>query len=223
MRFFDFSTWQGVLTSILGVALVALIGVGIRVLMMLTLQQRQQRMNRQINERLKTLMAAYRTLGGSFTGELTVSPAHLRELQQADEGEDSARTSPDRPRRIRDAVEAALADILLLGTDEHVRLAGQAASDLAAGRPIRTAELVVSLRTFIREALDLDPVPASVSIPAQGPARTQSGPSRGGRAEGAGSRGGAGGGGAGGGGAMGGGGGSGMGMGMGGSGKDPDA
>lgn len=42
MRFMDFSSWQGLLLSLLGVALFALIGVGIRVLMMLTLQQRQQ-------------------------------------------------------------------------------------------------------------------------------------------------------------------------------------
>ena len=60
MRFLDLSSWQGVLTSILGLAVFAMIGVGIRVLMMLTIQQRQQRMNRQINERLKTLIAAYK-------------------------------------------------------------------------------------------------------------------------------------------------------------------
>jgi hypothetical protein len=29
-------------------------------------QQRRQRENRQINERLRTLIAAYKTLGGSF-------------------------------------------------------------------------------------------------------------------------------------------------------------
>lgn len=213
MRFFDFSTWQGVLTSILGLALFALIGVGIRVLMMLTLQQRQQRMNRQINERLKTLIAAYRTLGGSFTGELTVNPSHLRDLRVAEAEADTATAAPgmaeppDRPRRIRDAVEGALADILLLGTDDLVRLAGQAASDMAAGRPIRTADLVIALRDFIREALDLDPVPASVSIPLQGPTRPQStsGRSGRGRAEGerSGSRAGGGGGGGGGSGGMG--------------------
>jgi hypothetical protein len=28
-------------------------------------------MNRQINERLKTLISAYKALGGSFTGQLT--------------------------------------------------------------------------------------------------------------------------------------------------------
>lgn len=182
MRFFDFSSWQGVLTTILGLSLFALIGVGIRVLMMLTIQQRQQRMNRQINERLKTLMAAYRVLGGSFTGTLTVDPFHLRQLRETDakggEGVTDERPASDRPRRIRDAVEAALSDILLLGTADQVRLAGQAAADMAAGRPIHTAELVISLRDFIRKALDLEPVPADLVIPLQGPTRPQGGGGR---------------------------------------------
>lgn len=178
MRLIDFSTWQGIATSILGLALFALIGVGIRVLVLQALQKRQQRMNRQINERLKTLISAYRTLGGSFTGQLTVSPVHLREAAASDDtNADLSDLSPDgfaeRPRRIRDAVEAALADIILLGTDEHVRLAGQAAGELAAGRPIHTAELVISLRTFIRLALDLEPIPDDVTIPLQGPTRPQ--------------------------------------------------
>lgn len=82
MRYFDFSTWQGVLATVLALALVGFFGVGIRVLVMLTIQQRQQRMNRQINERLRTLIAAYRTLGGSFTRELTVNPVHLRDLRR---------------------------------------------------------------------------------------------------------------------------------------------
>lgn len=187
MRFFDFSSWQGILTTILGLSLFALIGVGIRVLMMLTIQQRQQRMNRQINERLKTLMAAYRVLGGSFTGALTVDPLHLRQLRETasegGEGTTEERHASDRPRRIRDAVEAALSDILLLGTAEHVRLAGQAAADMAAGRPIQTAELVISLRDYIRKALDLDPVPVDVPIPLQGPTRPQSGSGRSGRGD----------------------------------------
>jgi uncharacterized membrane protein YgcG len=186
--------------------------------MMQTIQQRRERMNRQINERLRTLIAAYRTLGGSFTGELTVDPTHLRDLRAAAPKEgapasDAATgTQSDRARRIRDAVEAALADILLLGTEEHCRLAGQAASDMAAGRPIHTAELVISLRDFIREALDLGPMPQGVAIPLQGPTRTQGGGARG-RGEGGGGGGGKGGGG--GGGAGEGGGGMGMGLGMG--------
>ena len=126
MRFFDFSSWQGILSTVLGLSLFALISVGIRVLMMLTIQQRQQRMNRHINERLKTLIGAYRVLGGSFTGALAVNPQHLRQLRETArsegyEGEPRDRPGSDRPRRIRDAVEAALSDILLLGTEEHVR------------------------------------------------------------------------------------------------------
>jgi uncharacterized membrane protein YgcG len=212
MRYFDFSSWQGVLFSILALALFALIGVGIRVLMMLTIQQRQQRMNRQINERLRTLIAAYKTLGGSFTGELSVDPTHLRDLNQRarDQGLDLPEAGgSDRVRRIRDAVEGALSDIILLGTDDQVRLASQAAAEMVAGRPIHTAELVVSLRDFIRKALDLTPIPAEVQIPRQGPTRQQSGGGKGGKGEGG--KGGGGGGGMGGGG-MGGGG---MGLGSG--------
>jgi hypothetical protein len=67
-----------------------------------------------------------------------------------------------------------LADIILLGTEAQVRLAATAAADLAAGRPVETATLVICLRDFIREALDLEPVPAHLSIPRQGPARTPS-------------------------------------------------
>ena len=46
-------------------------------------------------------------------------------------------------------MEAPLSYILPLGTEEHVRLAGQAASDMAAGRPIHTAELVISLGNYM--------------------------------------------------------------------------
>ncbi|MEH2514198.1 hypothetical protein V1291_005552 [Nitrobacteraceae bacterium AZCC 1564] len=40
---------------------------------MFTIQLRRERMNRQINERLLTLIAAYKTFGGSFIGNLTVN------------------------------------------------------------------------------------------------------------------------------------------------------
>ncbi len=249
MRFLDFSSWHGVMTTVLGLALFMLMGMGMRVLMLMTVQQRQQRMNRQINERLRTLIAAYKVLGGSFTGTLRVDPRSRRsylseatpqemaapegdaapsEANGETDGEEvTVETSGLSPqgagvlpaavieRRIqrRDAVEAALSDVLLLGTEEHVRLAGEAAAQLAAGHPIRTAELVVSLRAYIRKALGLEALPADVAIPAQGPARPGSG--RGGR-EGGGAGGREGGGrpGAGGGGG-GGAGGGGMGMGMG--------
>src|SRR5262245_51734109 len=100
--------------------------MGIRFMMMFTIQRRRERMNRQINERLRTLIAAYKTLGGSFTGDLTVDPAHLRALRRRDQptaegeaaqgGDLAAESDPkwDRSRRIRDAVEAALSDIILL-------------------------------------------------------------------------------------------------------------
>ncbi|WP_230175811.1 hypothetical protein, partial [Stenotrophomonas lactitubi] len=171
MRGIDFSSWQGVLSTLAGLVLITLLGVGIRLLVMQTLQQRRERENRQINERLRTLMAAYKTLGGSFTGELGVDPAHLRDLRQRAHEEGIAEPGSDRARRIRDAVEAALSDILLLGTDEQVRLAARAASELAQGRPVHTHELVISLRDFVREALDLAPVPADLEIPRQGPTR----------------------------------------------------
>lgn len=177
MRNLDFSSWDALFSTLLGLVLVSLVAVGIRLLAMQTLQRRQQRENRQINERLKTLIAAYKTLGGSFTGDLRVDPTHLRELRRraADAGQALDDAASERGRRIRDAVEAALSDVILLGTEEQVRLAAQAAADMVAGRPVQTAALVVSLRTFIRGALDLEPVPAGVAIPEQGPLRAVAG------------------------------------------------
>lgn len=215
MRGLDFSSWQSILTTILGILLVTLIGMGIRLVMMFTIQQRRERMNRQINERLRTLIAAYKALDGSFTGNLAVDPSHLRDLRKREqfleggaeaglvldpEEEPRNGAGSDRSRRIRDIVEAALSDIILLGTEEHVRLAERAARELVAGRPVHTHDLVVSLRAFIRKALDLDPIPADLAIPAQGPARPSGsgGTGRGGqrgREEGQGGQGGRGGGG----------------------------
>lgn len=176
----DFSSWQAVLSTVLGLAVITLMMVGIRLLVMQSVQQRRERENRQINERLRTLIAAYKTLGGSFTGDLAVDPTHLRELRALDAETGNLPSSSDRRRRIRDAVEAALSDILLLGTEEQVRLAARAASDLAAGRPVETAGLVVSLRDFIRQVLDLEAVPISLEIPKQGPLRPGGSGSRGG-------------------------------------------
>lgn len=228
---FDFSSWQSALTTLVGLLLMMLIMVGIRIVMMMTLQARQQRMNRQINERLRVLMAAYKVLGGSFTGRLTVDPSHLGGSRRTaedlaepgemvaesttTEGEAPSQFALERRVQIRDAVEAALSDILLLGTEDQVRLAGQAARDMAAGRPIHTAELVVALRAYIRAALDLDPVPADVIVPAQGPTRPSAAGGRGPRGGGPEGRGGPGGGGGAGAGGAGGGAGGGMGMGMG--------
>ncbi len=185
----DFTSWQGLLSTLLGLVLVSLVAVGIRIVVMLSVQQRRERQNRQINERLKTLIAAYKVLGGSFTGELAVDPSHLRDLRVRQSQGEGVQGTPedglpasDRRRRIRDAVESALSDVILLGTEAQVRLAAQAASDMAAGRRVETAELVVSLRTFIREVLDLAPVPPELGIPKQGPLRTKGTPARSDRA-----------------------------------------
>lgn len=84
-----------------------------------------------------TLIAAYKTLGGSFTGDLTVDPGHLRE-QRRNAREDATNPDPEssiaeRRRRTRDAVEAALSDVILLGTEEQVLMATQVANDMVAG------------------------------------------------------------------------------------------
>jgi type II secretory pathway pseudopilin PulG len=249
MRSLDFSSWQTLLTTLLGLAVVTLIGVGIRLIAQQTIQQRRERENRQINERLRTLIAAYKTLGGSFTGDLDVDPTHLRDMRRRELADaaraaapdgvpplsspDAARASSsnethappatsassaqtdasagsDRARRVRDAVEAALSDVILLGTEDQVKLAANAASELVAGRRVHIHALVVSLRDFIRDVLDLDPIPSSLAIPKQGPARPGSGGGKGGGGGGArddaksGGRGGGGGGGGGMGGGMGG-------------------
>lgn len=180
VRSLDFSSWQTLLSTLLGLSVITLIGVGIRLLAMQTIQQRRERENRQINERLRTLIAAYKTLGGSFSGDLAVSPIHLKDWRRDTDAAtnqvsaalaEKVQLTSDRSRRIRDAVEAALSDIILLGTEAQVRLAAEAAAELAAGRPVETAALVVCLRDFIREVLDLQPVPAELVIPKQGPSR----------------------------------------------------
>lgn len=133
MRNLDFSSWQAVITTLLGLVVVTVVMVGIRLLVMETVQQRRNRENRQINERLRTLIAAYKTLGGSFTGELAVDPTHLRDLLASAGGADTeaggntlTSVSFDRSRRIRDAVEGALSDVILLGTEPQVLLAARA-------------------------------------------------------------------------------------------------
>lgn len=141
MRMIDLSSWQTALMTIAVLAFITLVGVGVRLIAMMTIQQRRERANRQINERLKTLIAAYKVLGGSFTGNLAVDPSHLRDIkrrdaEQAVEGAEAAAEPSDRPRRIRDAVEAALSDVILLGTEDQVRLAERAARELVAGRAV---------------------------------------------------------------------------------------
>ena len=51
MRNLDFSSWQTLLMSFVGIAVVTVIGIAIRLLVMQTVQHRRDRENRQINER----------------------------------------------------------------------------------------------------------------------------------------------------------------------------
>src|ERR1700759_4693843 len=120
VRSLDFTSWQTLLSTLLGLSVITLIGVGIRLLAMQTIQQRRERENRQINERLRTLIAAYKTLGGSFTGNLAVDPTPLRALRRRGENKGvphldveaapasgaagSGSSGSDRARRVRDAV-----------------------------------------------------------------------------------------------------------------------
>ncbi len=97
-------------------------------------------------------------------------------------------------------------------SDDADKLA-KAAQDMVEGRTVHTSELVVSLRDFIRQALDLQPIADGIAIPAQGPLRiAAAGGGAGGKRGGANNAGNAGGGGGKGG--AGGGGGMGMGGGM---------
>ena len=71
------------MTTLMGLVLVSVVAVGIRLVFMQTIQRRRERENRQINERLRTLIAAYKVLGGAFTGELAVDPTHRRDQRRA--------------------------------------------------------------------------------------------------------------------------------------------
>ena len=66
MRNIDFSSPHALITTILSFAVTTLIGVGLSLLTMVTIQPRRERMNRQIDKRLRALIAARKTLGGSF-------------------------------------------------------------------------------------------------------------------------------------------------------------
>lgn len=52
MRNLDLTSWQSMISTLLALVIITLIGVGIRIIVMQTIQQRRERENRQINERL---------------------------------------------------------------------------------------------------------------------------------------------------------------------------
>jgi hypothetical protein len=158
VRNLDFSSWQALLPTLLGLAVITLVGVGIRLLAMQTIQQRRERENRQINERLRTLIAAYKTLGGSFTGELAVDPTHLGDLKRgAVEAMDGEMEGPavgvhpgsDRRRRIRDAVEAALSDVIRA---RPLQKAQRTATATAQGKAAAVRVVALAVPALARES-----------------------------------------------------------------------
>lgn len=155
----------------------AIILLGIRVFVMLRIQQRRQRENRQEAERLRSLVAVYRSLAGSFT--------------PGSGGESQAQ------------MEEALSEIVLFGSLYQVELAAQCINTIKTGGTPSYQKLIEDLRAELRSQLGLEPIPGTVKLPDSGPGQSaKTGRSENnGRSEG---RGGAGGGAAGGGGGAGG-------------------
>lgn len=167
MRTIDFGALPLTLIASL---LVAVVLLAVRIFVMQRVQTQRQRENRQETERLKSLVAAYRVMAGSF------SPAEPGD---------------------RDQLEAGLSDIILFGSLRQVELASQCAHALVRNEPVDYQQLVQDLRATLREQLGLDPIPETIDIPAAGPAPARAGGGenqrRGGEQKGAGGAGGMGG------------------------------
>lgn len=128
--------------TIIASLVVAVVLLAVRIFVMLRLQQRRQRENRQETERLKSLVAAYRSLAGSF------SPAAAHHRAQ---------------------MEEALADIVLFGSIRQVELAAQCALSLTRGESVVYQPLIEALRSDLRTQLGLEPIPETLVLPAAGP------------------------------------------------------
>jgi hypothetical protein len=107
------------------------------------LRSETTRVNRQQSERLRFLVAAYRSLAGSFT------PATAEERHQ---------------------VEAALSDVILFGTREQSEMATSCAAALLSGQPPPFDALVSSLRDHLRVELGLEAL-SDLKVPPLGPSR----------------------------------------------------
>jgi hypothetical protein len=141
--------------SIIASLVLAVMLLVVRIFVMQRIQQRRQRENRQETERLKSLVAAYRSLAGGF------SPATGQHRAQ---------------------MEEALADVVLFGSIRQVELAAHCAVALTRDEPVAYQPLIDELRSDLRNQLGLEPIPASLELPAAGPGSA----SRAGRGEGAG-------------------------------------
>jgi uncharacterized membrane protein YgcG len=128
--------------SIIASLVVAVILLAVRIFVMQRIQTQRQRENRQETERLKSLVAAYRSLAGSF------SPATGEHRSQ---------------------IEEALGDIVLFGSLRQVELAAQYAVALTQGEAVDYQPLINELRSDLRTQLGLEPIPKSITLPAAGP------------------------------------------------------
>jgi len=142
--------WLAIVVSLV----LTLIAVFLRVWVMQRFRAETTRVNRQQSERLRFLVAAYRSLAGSFT------PATADERHQ---------------------VEAALSDVILFGTREQVQMATLCATALLSGQPPPFDPLVVSLRHDLRVELGLEALPPELTVPPLGPSRYSPRGERGGR------------------------------------------
>lgn len=141
MRLIDLGPLPLTLIASLVLAVVLLM---MRVLVMQRVQQRRQRENRQETERLKSLVAAYRSLAGSFT------PAAREHALQ---------------------IEETLADVVLFGSLHQVELAARCATALKRAEPVDYQPLIDSLRADLRAQLGLEQIPPTLVLPASGPGR----------------------------------------------------
>ncbi|MES2960158.1 MAG: preprotein translocase subunit YajC [Pseudomonadota bacterium] len=158
--------------SIIASLVVAVVLLAVRIFVLQRMQQQRQRENRQETERLKSLVAAYRSLAGSF------SPATGEHRSQ---------------------VEEALGDIVLFGSIRQVEMAARCAIAVTRGEPVDYQPLINEVRSHLRTQLGLDPIPKTFELPASGPSRvTRTGRPDGGGTGRAGGGGGGGGGGLGG-------------------------
>jgi uncharacterized membrane protein YgcG len=123
---------------------IAVVLLAVRVYVMQRVQTRRQRENRQETERLKSLVAAYRSLAGSF------SPAAQEHSSQ---------------------IEETLADIVLFGSVAQVELAVACAHAVKRGETVNYQPLIEALRSDLRTQLGLEPIPRGLLLPASGPGR----------------------------------------------------
>lgn len=124
---------------------VAVVLLAIRMYVLLRVRNKRQRENRQETERLRSLVAAYRSLAGSFT------PAT---------GEHRAQ------------LEEALADVVLFGSIKQVEMAAVCVQALTRGETVDYQPLVEELRADLRNQLGLDPIPPDLALPLSGPGRS---------------------------------------------------